>query len=435
MSGFDPTQALPACVPGQAGMRNQNIYTTRITQRSGRRRARQRPAARRHSAQLSGLRAEQQHDGTRSYRFAITNQPRGRTGVVQAVRSAHHARRAGAGEIDGRPHGVRAVEGSATRRSPSRVTQITRTGRQTGAERTAGHDHPESRSDQSGHREPGHRRTRTSRIPDIENRLEVYNPDIENAIDAQSGHREPRHREPRHREPGHREHDASPIPTSSIPTSKTRTSRTRTSRIPTSRIPTSRTPTWSTARSATRRGPSRTTGNAAGAFTVRLALNQPMPRGVQEPADRAQDLPDARRCSAATLLKQPQTVLLANVPNPRFVAASELANPDIENPDIENVTIALAPGETARITLRVLRSESHRHRDVQRGRRRGRRRRSRRPSTRLRPTGHHAAGRGGRAHRRQAPVPGSTVGGAYSTTLTSIGTGTWSVAGGTCPRA
>ena len=31
MSGFDPTQPIPACVPGQAGMRNQNIYTARIT--------------------------------------------------------------------------------------------------------------------------------------------------------------------------------------------------------------------------------------------------------------------------------------------------------------------------------------------------------------------------------------------------------------------
>ena len=30
-STFDPTQTAPACVPGQAGMRNQNIYTSRVT--------------------------------------------------------------------------------------------------------------------------------------------------------------------------------------------------------------------------------------------------------------------------------------------------------------------------------------------------------------------------------------------------------------------
>ena len=30
-SRFDPTQTVPACVPGQVGMRNQNIYTARVT--------------------------------------------------------------------------------------------------------------------------------------------------------------------------------------------------------------------------------------------------------------------------------------------------------------------------------------------------------------------------------------------------------------------
>ena len=30
-SGFDPTQPVPACEPGQAGLRNQNIYTARLT--------------------------------------------------------------------------------------------------------------------------------------------------------------------------------------------------------------------------------------------------------------------------------------------------------------------------------------------------------------------------------------------------------------------
>ena len=32
VSSFDPNQPIPQCVPGQAGMRNQNIYTTRITE-------------------------------------------------------------------------------------------------------------------------------------------------------------------------------------------------------------------------------------------------------------------------------------------------------------------------------------------------------------------------------------------------------------------
>ena len=51
-------------------------------------------------------------------------------------------------------------------------------------------------------------------------------------------------------------------------------------------------------------------------------------------------------------------MLLANIPNPTFVnggiANPDIANPDIANPDIANLTIALAPGDTARITLRVV---------------------------------------------------------------------------------
>ena len=78
---------------------------------------------------------------------------------------------------------------------------------------------------------------------------------------------------------------------------------------------------------------------------------------LQEPADRPQGLQDAGRLGC-DVLTQPQTVLLANVPNPTFVnggiANPDIANPDIANPDIANLTIALAPGDTARITLRVL---------------------------------------------------------------------------------
>ncbi len=93
-------------------------------------------------------------------------------------------------------------------------------------------------------------------------------------------------------------------------------------------------------------------GNTAGSYTVRLALNGLLPAGFKSQllAHKIYQTPAALGCS---LLKQSQTVLLANIPNPRFVATGELANPDLENPDLENLTIAIAPGETARITLRV----------------------------------------------------------------------------------
>ena len=102
----------------------------------------------------------------------------------------------------------------------------------------------------------------------------------------------------------------------------------------------------------TRRGRSPTRETPRALYTVKLALNRQLPAGFRSQllAHKVYQTPAALGCS---LLKQSQTVLLANIPNPRFVSGAELANPDLENPDLENLTIAIAPGETARITLRV----------------------------------------------------------------------------------
>ena len=99
------------------------------------------------------------------------------------------------------------------------------------------------------------------------------------------------------------------------------------------------------------------TGNAAASFTVKLALNAQLPAGFKSQliAHKVYKTPVVQGCD---ILTQPQTVLLANIPNPTFVnggiANPDIANPDIANPDIANLTIALAPGDTARITLRVV---------------------------------------------------------------------------------
>ena len=99
------------------------------------------------------------------------------------------------------------------------------------------------------------------------------------------------------------------------------------------------------------------TGNAAASFTVKLALNAQLPPGFKSQliAHKVYKTPVVQGCDVLT---QPQTVLLANIPNPVFVdggiANPDIANPDIANPDIANLTIALAPGDTARITLRVV---------------------------------------------------------------------------------
>ena len=76
MSGFDPTQPIPACVPGQAGMRNQNIYTARITQGLV-------AGAVGNSRRLGSIQrsfpifAQNNSTSVKSYRLTITNQPVG----------------------------------------------------------------------------------------------------------------------------------------------------------------------------------------------------------------------------------------------------------------------------------------------------------------------------------------------------------------------
>ena len=77
ISGFDPTQTLQACVPGQASMKNQNIYTARITQGLvvGAL-ANARPLS--PSIQRSfPVYAQNNGTGTLTYRLTIANQPVG----------------------------------------------------------------------------------------------------------------------------------------------------------------------------------------------------------------------------------------------------------------------------------------------------------------------------------------------------------------------
>ncbi len=237
MSAFDPTQAIPACVPGQAGMRNQNIYTARITR-----------------GLVVGALGNTRRLGAIQRSFPVfaqnnsldgpelpadDHQPAGgRAGVVQAVRAADDARRPGAAQVHCRAHGVRAIERSP--RADQRQRRRDRgPGRRTGAERAAGHDRPESRSDQSGSRESRPREPRSRKPRPRERRGPQSGPRERDR--PQSGPRESRPRKPRPGEPGPREHDASSTRRFSTPISRTPTSRTRTSRTPISRIPTSRT--------------------------------------------------------------------------------------------------------------------------------------------------------------------------------------------------
>ena len=94
-------------------------------------------------------------------------------------------------------------------------------------------------------------------------------------------------------------------------------------------------------------------GNTTAAYTINLVLNQAIPTGFasQLLIHKTTTTPASINCKLA---EQLHTTLVANIPNPQFVPFSEVANPRLENPRLENPTLALAPGESATITLRIV---------------------------------------------------------------------------------
>jgi hypothetical protein len=108
-------------------------------------------------------------------------------------------------------------------------------------------------------------------------------------------------------------------------------------------------------------------GNTTSAFTIKLLLTDPNftldPSlvVVQLVLRKVYTTPVAINCELAL---HGHNVLLANIVHPQFTTVADLANPDIANPDIANPDIAnatlwLAPGEEAKITLRTLDKNIH----------------------------------------------------------------------------
>ena len=74
---------------------------------------------------------------------------------------------------------------------------------------------------------------------------------------------------------------------------------------------------------------------------LRKVYNTPITGGVQQGG-----------VNGCAVQVQSQNILLANIANPRFVTPGQ-SLPDQNDPSAENATVWLAPGETAKITLRV----------------------------------------------------------------------------------
>jgi parallel beta-helix repeat protein len=96
-------------------------------------------------------------------------------------------------------------------------------------------------------------------------------------------------------------------------------------------------------------------GNTTTAYDVDLLLRT----GKQLPADLKTQLilhktyttPIAKECQ---LMEQTQNVIMSNVPSPLIIPAASYPGIDLTNGSVKNATLWLAPGESAKITLRVV---------------------------------------------------------------------------------
>jgi hypothetical protein len=95
-------------------------------------------------------------------------------------------------------------------------------------------------------------------------------------------------------------------------------------------------------------------GNTTTSYSINLLLNglSPDPNliALQLILHKTYKTPVAVNC---TLVTHTHNVLLANITNPVFTNASEAGQTDIADPAASNATLWLAPGESAKVTLRV----------------------------------------------------------------------------------
>ena len=429
MSAFDPTQPIPACVPGSGrDAQSEHLHRAHHPRDSWLARVgNSRPLG---SIQRSfpGLRAEQCDDDPKLP--PDDHQPAGRrTGVVQAVRAARP--RSTLRCRPGRPWRARCSRDRLDPHAPINVSvvEISAPG---GAPVAGGQQGTIALNPDPTNPDLENPDLENPDLenPDLEN-SEVHNPDLENATDSQSGSRESRSREPGSRESGPREHDGrQPVDSQPGPREPgPRESRSRKPGSRESRPRERRSPEWL----AQRHDVDRHEQGQHGQLVYREARAQPAAaRRLQESAHRAQGVSDA---SGTRVLAAEAVADRA----PRQHTESEVRH---GSRDQRTPISRTRTSRTSRLRSHPERRCASRCASSTRSRpmrsrsappRASRPSRSRRPSTRPRPTPASRSRRWRPCITTDAPVPGGTTGGAYAGTLASLLPGTWTVAGGTLP--
>jgi YVTN family beta-propeller protein len=105
------------------------------------------------------------------------------------------------------------------------------------------------------------------------------------------------------------------------------------------------------------------TGNTEGSFAINLASSSPVPLGnvLQLIISKLYQTPAAPTGQDCNLKLETHNVVVTNIVNPVLLNPTNpaITNPGITNPAITNATVALAPGETANIIIRVVNTDTH----------------------------------------------------------------------------
>ncbi len=100
------------------------------------------------------------------------------------------------------------------------------------------------------------------------------------------------------------------------------------------------------------------TGNTTGSFTINLASSSPVPLGnvLQLIISKLYQTPAAPTGQDCNLKVETHNQIVTNIVNPALLNPTDptISNPTITNPTISNATVALDPGETANVIIRVV---------------------------------------------------------------------------------
>ena len=94
-------------------------------------------------------------------------------------------------------------------------------------------------------------------------------------------------------------------------------------------------------------------GNAIGGYTVKLFKNGDLPPGVKSQLilNKLYDTPVARSCDLGV---EHNRQIITSIKDPTLITdINEFTNPSLTDPSVKNATMWLAPGETGRITVRL----------------------------------------------------------------------------------